>query len=350
MLDCFKPGQLWPDNNGVHINAHGGGIFVENDTYYWYGEHKIEGKAGNLAHVGVHVYTSKDLMNWNDAGIALDIRTGKWPELKDGCIIERPKVQRSLTTGKYVMLFHYEADLAYNSAAVGFAVADSPLGPFQFHHVQRPNPGVWPVNTPPELKDPQSIKRTTDALASSTNGRVSGDDAANLLGANLQRGQDSRDMTVFRDDDGKTYQLYSSEQNSTAHIAQLTDDLLDYAGNYCRAFVGRYMEAHAIFKRKGKYYFIGSGCTGWAPNAARSAVADSIFGPWTELDNPARGEGSDITFGAQSTYILPVGNDQFIFMADIWRPDNAIDGRYLWLPIQFDGDQPYFTMTDAWKL
>ena len=22
----FTPGELWPDNNGVHINAHGGGI------------------------------------------------------------------------------------------------------------------------------------------------------------------------------------------------------------------------------------------------------------------------------------------------------------------------------------
>ena len=23
---AFTPGELWPDNNGVHINAHGGGI------------------------------------------------------------------------------------------------------------------------------------------------------------------------------------------------------------------------------------------------------------------------------------------------------------------------------------
>lgn len=22
----FQPGKIWPDNNGVHINAHGGGI------------------------------------------------------------------------------------------------------------------------------------------------------------------------------------------------------------------------------------------------------------------------------------------------------------------------------------
>ena len=30
----FKPGQIWPDNEGKHINAHGGGIIFYNDTYY----------------------------------------------------------------------------------------------------------------------------------------------------------------------------------------------------------------------------------------------------------------------------------------------------------------------------
>ena len=39
--------------------------------YYWFGEHKIEGEAGNRAHVGVHVYSSEDLYNWQDRGIAL---------------------------------------------------------------------------------------------------------------------------------------------------------------------------------------------------------------------------------------------------------------------------------------
>ena len=58
---AFTPGELWPDNNGVHINAHGGGILHDGDTYYWFGEHKTEGTAGNNALVGVHCYSSKDL-------------------------------------------------------------------------------------------------------------------------------------------------------------------------------------------------------------------------------------------------------------------------------------------------
>jgi hypothetical protein len=63
---------LWLDDKGCHINAHGEVFLYHNDTY-WFGEHKIEGEAGNKAMVGVHVYSSEDLYNWKDEGIALKI-------------------------------------------------------------------------------------------------------------------------------------------------------------------------------------------------------------------------------------------------------------------------------------
>ena len=72
----FRPGEIWTDNNGAHINAHGGGILYDKGTYYWYGEHKVEGDAGNYAQVGVHCYSSKDLYNWKDEGIALKVVEG----------------------------------------------------------------------------------------------------------------------------------------------------------------------------------------------------------------------------------------------------------------------------------
>lgn len=106
----------------------------------------------------------------------------------------------------------------------------------------------------------------------------------------------------------KAYQLSASEDNWTLHIAELTDDYLDYTGKYVRVFPDRLMEAPAIFKKDGTYYFMGSGCTGWAPNAVRSASAPSIWGPWTELGNPCEGEGSQLTFNSQSTFILPVAS------------------------------------------
>ena len=93
-------------------------------------------------------------------------------------------------------------------------------------------------------------------------------------------------MNLFVDDDGKAYHIYASEENSTLHISELTDDYTACSGNYARFFVGRFMEAPAMFKKDGKYYLIMSGCTGWAPNPGRSAVASSIWGPWKELANP----------------------------------------------------------------
>lgn len=49
MFDSFHPGELWPDDRGTHINAHGGCLLRHGGRIYWYGEHKVAGRAGNLA-------------------------------------------------------------------------------------------------------------------------------------------------------------------------------------------------------------------------------------------------------------------------------------------------------------
>lgn len=88
------------------------------------------------------------------------------------------------------------------------------------------------------------------------------------------------------------------------------------------------------------------------PNAARSAVADSIWGPWKELGNPCIGDNADKTFFSQSTYILPVHGkkDAFIYIGDRWNPDNAIDGRYIWLPVILRDNRFEIRWLDRWNL
>ena len=54
--------------------------------YYWYGEHKVYGKAGNRAHVGVHVYASKNLYDWEDLGVALAVEDDPKSLICDGCV------------------------------------------------------------------------------------------------------------------------------------------------------------------------------------------------------------------------------------------------------------------------
>ena len=341
----FTPAQIWPDDQGVHINAHGGGVMFHGDRYYWFGEHKVAGHAGNRAQVGVHVYSSTDLYNWKDEGIALEVSADPDSDITKGCIIERPKVIYNAKTEKFVMWFHLELKgQGYEAARSGVAVADKPTGPYTFVRSLRPHPGQWPLNVTAAQKDPASIKRTQLENENFSGGPTTKHAQFNILGSHFKGGQMARDMNLFVDDDGKAYHIYSSEHNSTLHIALLTDDYLAHAGTYTRNFPFRWMEAPAIFKRKGKYYLIASGCSGWDPNAARSAVADSILGPWTEFENPCFGInpeaqlGPEKTFGGQSTCVFPVQGteDGYIAMFDIWRPANAIDGRYVWLPVRFD--------------
>lgn len=354
--ESFKPGALWPDNHGVHINAHGGGVLFHDGVYYWFGEHKIEGEAGNAAHVGVHVYSSTDLYNWNDKGIALAVSDDPKSPIVRGCILERPKIIFNPRTKKFVMWFHLEPkDAGYAGALSGVAVADNVTGPFRFVNAFRPNAGAWPHNVPVEMKLPLAAAESAQlAQMDLPGGPVPYYPKQLLFRRDFAGGQMARDMTLFVDDDGSAYHFYASEANGTLHISRLSDDYLRPAGEFVRIFPGRFHEAPAVMKHDGRYFLFSSDCSGWAPNAARVSMAENIFGPWEELGNPCFGtnEQTATTFNSQSTFMLPVQGkrDAFIFMADRWNPANASDGRYVWLPIEFKHGVPTISWHDEWDL
>lgn len=347
--DSFNPGKIWKDTNGIHINAHGGGIIFSDSTYYWFGEHK--GNTNN-ALVGIKVYSSKDLYNWKDEGVALSVSQDPNSEITSGSIMERPKVVFNEKTQKYVMWFHLELkDQGYQAARTGVAISDKVTGPYKYLKSFRPNAGIWPQNFEAKSKKPlldsDTIARNSQTWKQEVkNGYV--------VRRDFEKGQMARDMTIYVDDDGTAYHIHASEENQTLQISELTDDYLSFTGKYIRVQPGGRNEAPAIFKYKDSYYMITSGLTGWDPNAARSFKADSIMGKWTALGNPVRGteEEKETTFKGQSTYILPVQGKKnaFIFMADRWRPENPIDGRYIWLPIQFEENKPIIKWYYEWNL
>ncbi|WP_405326802.1 glycoside hydrolase family 43 protein [Leeuwenhoekiella sp. LLG6367-2.1] len=343
----FEPGAIWKDTEGKHINAHGGGIYSEGDTYYWYGEHKGQ---SSIAQVGVRVYSSSDLYNWKNEGIALAVSNDLDSEITKGSVIERPKVIYNNKTGKYVMWFHLELkNQGYAAARTGVAISDSPTGPFKYLKSYRPNANVWPLNFP--LSNQKRTKKnelyewwTPEWKAALIEGLY--------VRRDFREGQMSRDMTVFVDDDGKAYHIHSSEENQTLHISELTDDYLDFTSRWTRMKPGGQNEAPAVFKHNDTYYMITSGLTGWAPNAARSFSAKSIWGPWKSLGNPATGKLAQVTFNSQSTYVLTVNGveDTFLYMGDRWNPKNHIDGRYIWLPIKIKNKKPEIEWLDKWDL
>ena len=348
--NSFEPGKVWKDTDGLHINAHGGGVLFVDGIYYWYGEFKTEGKGGNTALKGVSCYSSKDLYNWKNEGIALKVEEDPNSEITKGCIVERPKVVFNKKTGKYVMWFHLELKgKGYDAARAAVAISDSPKGPFTYKKSYRPNKGVWPIAFKDEFK---SASISTQNLKSWSQEWITAIKNGMLVRRDFKKGQMSRDMTVYVDDDEKAYLIHSSEENLTLHISELTDDYLDFTKKWIRMAPAGHNEAPAIFKKDGIYYMITSGCTGWDPNEARSFKSKSIWGPWETLGNPCIGRDADLTFHSQSTYIFPVQGkkDQFIFMADRWKPHNPVDGTYIWLPINCTEEKPILKWLDNWNL
>lgn len=304
----YYPGRIWLDTEGNPIQAHGGGILYDerSESYYWYGEYK-DGPTYH-AHkrgparvdvIGVGCYSSKDLYTWKNEGIVLAAEENdETHDLHKFNVLERPKVLHNENTGKYVMWMHID-DGNYTKARVGVAVSDYPNGPFEYLYSKNPH------------------------------------------------GFDSRDMTVFRDDDGVAYLIYSSVDNSELHISPLTKDYLDVTNVVRPILIGQRREAPALFKHQGTYYMITSGCTGWAPNEAMAHASESIMGPWETMGNPCLGGNTifrETTFFSQSTFVLPLKGlpDYYIFMADRWNPADLRDSRYVWLPLKVGGlaDQP----------
>jgi hypothetical protein len=149
----------------------------------------------------------------------------------------------------------------------------------------------------------------------------------------------SRDLTVFQDDDTQSgYLAYASEDNKVMHIAPLTPDFTGVRNMYNRVFINQSREAPAMFKYKDLYLMATSGCTGWEANRLVVYWTRDPMGDWFSLGNPCRGS-SDIarahTFFSQPTFVLPVAGQpgKYVFMADMWEPEDLASSKYVWLPM-----------------
>ena len=302
----FRPGEVWRDTDGEPIQAHGGGVLFHEGVYYWYGENKDAPNSGDgrVDVLGVSCYSSPDLTRWKNEGVALPaVPDDPAHDLHPSRVAERPKVLYNARTGQFVLWLQVDSP-DYTYARTGRAVSDSPTGPFRYR------------------------------------------------GSIAPLGADSRDMTVFQDTDGAAYLFFSSDWNKTLRIARLSDDSLDTTAIAAEAFAGQSREAPAVWTHGGRYYIVTSGCTGWAANEAQYAVAPSPLGPWEARGNPCAGPGADTTFGAQSTFVLPVAGrpGAFVFLADRWNPAHLQDSRYVWLPLEMDGERVTIRWRDAWDL
>lgn len=81
----MRPGAVWHDTDGKPIQAHGGGVLFHEGTYYWYGENKDAPNVPGTQRVeviGVSCYSSRDLLNWTNEGLALPAEVSKEGDLR----------------------------------------------------------------------------------------------------------------------------------------------------------------------------------------------------------------------------------------------------------------------------
>ena len=330
----IKNSTFWADSIRIHygqkIKPYIGGVS--------YGD--------SLAKIQIYNPKTKKYVMW----MHLEFRKGKFAK--------SPKLEHILSESP-----------DYRTARVGVAVADKVAGPYKFIRSFRPQAGVYPINDAEKLK---AFRRELDAKNPNwrdcdLNKNRPSDEAVargQFFLRDFEGGQMARDMTLFVDDDGKAYYACASEENATLQIHELSDDFQGFTGRYVRVLRGDYHEAPAFFKKDGKYWLFTSHCTGWAPNPGRISVCDSMLGEWKEIGNPCRGEGQkksrtrpysakpDTTFLSQSTAVIPVQGkkDAFIYVGDRWISEDAIDGRYVFLPVEWENGTPVIRWYDKWDL
>ena len=295
----INPGELWPDDRGQHVQAHGGGIIKHRGLYYWFGEQR--GQDLPRGQRAVSCYSSPDLVNWTFRRNVLTVTAADRPaDLPGtGLVLERPKVFYNAKTKRFVMYVHLD-DSGYRAAEVGVATSETVDGDYKLVKHFRP------------------------------------------------LGQQSRDIGQFIDDDGTPYLIFEDRPNGW-HIATLSDDYLSVEKDV--HLFPEHMEGGALVHLDGLYYAIGSHLTGWAANPNLYATATSLEGPWSEFTDIAPPETK--TYGSQSTMLVKVAGTRattVIFMGDIWRPRTQWDSRYLWMPLKIGDGKLLLPEPRQWTL
>ncbi len=200
--------------------------YVHGDTVYLFTTHDEDGASGFMMKDWL-LYTSTDMVNWQDHGAVASLKDFKWYKGDNGAWAEQV-IERN---GKWYMYCPIHGN------GIGVLVADSPYGPY---------------------KDP--------------------------LGKPLvwqKEHWDDIDPTVWIDDDGQAYMYWG---NPNVYYVKLNEDMISYSGEINKLpKIKDYQEGPWFWARKNangakKYYLaFASTC---CPEGIGYAMSDSPEGPW----------------------------------------------------------------------
>ena len=194
--------------------------YVHNDTVYLYTTHDEDGAEGFLMKDWL-LYTSTDMVNWQDRGAVASLKDFKWFKGENGAWAEQV-IERN---GKWYMY------CPIHGHGIGVLVADNPYGPF---------------------KDP--------------------------LGKPLAWEGDWFDIdpTVWIDDDNQAYMYWG---NPELKAVKLNEDMISYSDSIMHfPKIQDYQEGPWFWKRNGNYYLAyASTC---CPEGIGYAMSKNPLGPW----------------------------------------------------------------------
>lgn len=347
--NVIKPGKTWLDTTGNRIQAHAGGLFYENDTFYWYGENKekTDGQT-DIWTWGVKYYSSKDLYNWKDEGYLIP------PELTDENShlhpknwLDRPHILYNEATKKYVCWLKFSGEI-----------------------------GCFAVMTADHFKGPYTMVKD--------NVRPYGNEVG--------------DFDIAKDEEtGKAYIYFEYDHNGIAAF-QLSSDYLETKGEPQLYYVGLKppftREGVTLFEHNNLKYLLTSGMSGYVPNPSEAAHFEEWLGAITVQGNPHLNDKSGASFNSQISQVFkhPKKEELYIVMADRWVPGclmteektdiftrviasqfdpsykvtqeemmqlagapllgsaNTSIADYVWLPLRFDGEKAVIEWKDEWRI
>jgi hypothetical protein len=210
-------------------------VLVHDCTFYITAGHD-EGTTGFYLR-DWYVLSSTDMVNWTDNGgpvLSLDVFSWADANAWASQMVER--------NGKFY--WYVPVNESGGGMAIGVAVADSPLGPFQ------------DAIGGPLINDEVEMQAFNYSQASQTVYTI--------------------DPTVFVDDDGQAYLAYGGFGRMVT--VALGDDMISLEGNLIERTPQGFFEAPYLSKRNGTYYMVYA--AGSNPATIDYATSDSPTGPW----------------------------------------------------------------------
>ena len=278
-------GIAFMDTDGKPVNAHGGGIIREGDTFYIHGLFFPTGPTPDDFH-GVAMYSSKDLATWKNEGIVFPQQASG--ELGPNRNCDRPHIIKCPSTGEFILTARASDTVTFEQdKEVVYATSPTVNGQYSYKGI---------------------LKNASGQSASHS------------------------DMSAYADETGAYFITESG------WVYPLASDCHTWVSGKQYSTVNGPSgggEAPTVFKAGSTYYWIASYKTGWRCNNNFYSTAPAMTGPWTYQGYiaPVSDTSNDIslqrTWLSQTTWVQPVVGSKgtvYVYWGDHWDNCGATSG------------------------